>query len=341
MTQSFARILGAIIAGTAFVSVSAADPVLAPAPAPWSLKRVSESKDISGIACQDFGAFQRCVIAIDEGDQASIATLKGTEIVQDALAALPLPKDTELDAEGVTFDPETKFFYLVGSHGAKRHCCEDNPSAFNLMRFRLSDAATASANPIAGSVDVAKSLTPALKASAQIGPHAGLCLGTKPTDKEIEKGCKVTRKQGANVEGIAIHKGNLYLGFRGPVHGRTAYLMRFDAKQMFEAEPAATTIPIELKSPETIAIGIRDLAAVATGLLILTGPEDDEPGRAALFHFDPDSRAIKRLGALTGLADKAKPEALLVLEDSPQRYRVLVISDGIKNGMPAEYLIGK
>src|SRR5262249_19368187 len=142
--------------------------------------------------------------------------------------------------------------------------------------------------------------------------------------------------------GVAIYKGSLYVGFRGPVHDQTAYLMRFDAERAFSAEPEGTTISLKLGSPGGTAVGIRDLAPVETGLLILSGPEDDDPGQAALFHFDPAKGELKPLGNLSGLLPaSAKPEGLLVLEDSDQKYRVLVISDGVKNGLPTEYEIKK
>ena len=185
--------------------------------------------------------------------------------------------------------------------------------------------------------EVSKPLEAALKSSVKIGPHVGLCLGTKPTKKQLEKGCTVDRKQGANIEGIAIYKGKVYVGLRGPVHGDTAYLMRFDTEQIFGGEPVGTTMAAKVGSADGIKIGIRDLAAVNNGLLILSGPEDDDPGQAALFHFDPEQDRLK----LSGLPAEAKPEGLLVLEDSDQRYRVLLVSDGVKNGAPAEYDIKK
>ena len=319
-----------------------AEVILAPATTQWKIKDVTENKDLSGIACMKIGAFQRCVIAIDEGSSASIARMEGTEIRQERLVPLlPTTGDLELDAEGAAFDPETKFFYVIGSHGRKRHCCESNPSSFNLIRFRLNESESLPESPVVGKPEVSESLEPALKSSAKVGPHVGLCLGTKPTEKQKKKGCAVERKQGANIEGIAIYRKKLYIGLRGPVHGSTAYLMRFDADGVFGNDPAGTTMEVTLGSPDGSRFGVRDLAAVKTGLLILSGPEDDEPGQAALFHLDPEKDALTPLGKISGLAAEAKPEGLLVLEDSDQQYRVLIISDGVKNGTPVEYVIKK
>ena len=86
---------------------------------------------------------------------------------------------------------------------------------------------------------------------------------------------------------------------------------------------------------------MRDLAAVADGLLVLSGPEDDDPGQAAIHHFDPKTKAITPLGMLTGLPPEAKPEALLVLSEDTAGYVVLVLSDKGENGAPLEYKVPK
>jgi hypothetical protein len=331
----------AAVAWISLVSAPAvAQTTLVPSAAQWKITGVSENKDVSGIACMRIDASHRCVIAVDEGGSASIARLEGTDIKQETLVPL-ITTGQELDAEGAAFDPETKFFYVVGSHGRKRHCCESNPAAFNLIRFHLSESATLPAAPLVGAPEVSKPLEAALKSAGKVGSHAGLCLGTKPTKKQLEKGCTVDRKQGANIEGIAIYKRKLYVGLRGPVDGDTAYLVRFDMEQIFGGEPVGTTMAAKLGSADGAKIGIRDLAAVKNGLLILSGPEDDELGQAALFHLDPDQDRLTPLGKISGLPAEAKPEGLLVLEDSDQRYRVLVVSDGVKNGVPTEYEIKK
>jgi hypothetical protein len=326
----------AAVAWLSLASGSAAETTLTPAATSWKMTGISKDKDISGIACMPAGAVRRCVIAVDEEVSASIAVLQGTEIRQEARVPLLPAPNKELDAEGAAFDPETGFFYVIGSHGTKRHCCEQNPSSFNVIRFRLKENGSAGA-ALVEDLEVSSRLQAAMKASSKVGPHVGLCLGIRPTGKQKEKGCPADRRQGANIEGIAIHGKKLYVGLRGPVHDDTAYLMSFDTEQVFGLTPAGTTIAVKLGSAGGPRLGVRDLAAVKSGFLILSGPEDDEPGQAALFHFDPDKGALTPLGRISGLAAEAKPEGLLVLEDSQQRYRVLVISDGVKNGLPTEY----
>jgi hypothetical protein len=150
--------------------------------------------------------------------------------------------------------------------------------------------------------------------------------------------CEFKPAQGANIEGIAVFGDTVFVGFRGPVDGDTAYLLAFDRKSLFEKELSGDkTIPIKLGPGK----GVRDLAAVASGLLVLSGPEDDEPGQAAIHHFNPTTQAIALLGTLAGLPKKAKPEALLVLSEDGPEYQVLVLSDGVLNGSPLEYKVPK
>jgi hypothetical protein len=183
-----------------------------------------------------------------------------------------------------------------------------------------------------------KNIRPAMQRSPKLAKHVNACLGTRLPKKAEKKGCKFTPAQGANIEGIAVLDDRVFVGFRGPVDGDTAYLLAFDRKSLFETELTGdTTIPIKLGPGK----GVRDLAAVADGLLVLSGPEDDEPGQAAIHHFDPKTQAVKLLGILAGLPKKAKPEALLVLSEDAPDYQVLVLSDGVPNGSPLEYKVPK
>jgi hypothetical protein len=89
-------------------------------------------------------------------------------------------------------------------------------------------------------------------------------------------------------------------------------------------------------------VGIRDLASVDGGLLVLAGPSRNEPVPYVVFRWD-ESGALKRLMQLemSGLPANAKAETLLILEELPQFYRALVMFDGIENGGPREIRIEK
>ncbi len=85
-------------------------------------------------------------------------------------------------------------------------------------------------------------------------------------------------KNGVNIEGIAVKDGRMYLGLRGPSENDSAYVISVDARAAFapDQELEATADKLQL-GPDT---GIRDLAAVADGLLVLTGPVNTTEGDA-------------------------------------------------------------
>ena len=85
-------------------------------------------------------------------------------------------------------------------------------------------------------------------------------------------------------------------------------------------------------------LGIRDLAAVQGGLLVLSGPVNEQAVTPAVFHWDDASNTLRKLADLV-LPVSGKAETLLVLDEHTEGYRVLVMLDGPENGAPAEYRI--
>ena len=75
------------------------------------------------------------------------------------------------------------------------------------------------------------------------------------------------------------------------------------------------------------------------GLLVLSGPVNEQPVPPAVFHWDDASQTLTRLAVLGDLPAGAKAETLLVLEANADSYRVLVMFDGPPNGQPTEYRI--
>jgi len=339
----------AVLACLAGMPCFAQAPALSPVQPGWQvIGDIAEGEDISGIACVKTGAqMRRCLIAVDEKVSAILATIDGNAKTIEPDGELKLiekVKGQELDAEGVTYDSTDNAFYVIGSHGRKRKCCRENPSSFNLVRVPV--------NPSTGLLDpddgsgvappgwiAPQNILPAMRRSKQLEKRANACLGTKPPRKQGKvENCEFNPAQGANIEGIAVFVDTVFVGFRGPVDGDTAYLLAFDRKSLFGPQLGGdVTIPIRLGPGK----GVRDLAPVADGLLVLSGPEDDEPGQAALHHFDPKTRVVRLLGTLAGLPAKAKPEALLVLSEDGPEYQVLVLSDGVQNGSPLEYKVPK
>ncbi len=151
--------------------------------------------------------------------------------------------------------------------------------------------------------------------------------------------------------------GQLHFGFRGPsVDGRVPVL-RVEAGPFFEggdAQPVLTWLRVGAQR------GIRDLHAVDGGLLLLVGPDDDEPkgtarwsiafwdGTAAAGVVRPRELAVLDLAgvdaAAGGCRDEkvpkaVKPEALAVVGGDARHYRVLVLSDGMCDGGPLVFTV--
>jgi len=87
-------------------------------------------------------------------------------------------------------------------------------------------------------------------------------------------------------------------------------------------------------------IGIRDMAAVGDGILLLTGPVNTHPHQFSVVLWNPETKALEALDAIPAPTD-GKPEGLLVLGEKPTAYRVLVFYDGLRNGAPAPFVLEK
>jgi len=92
------------------------------------------------------------------------------------------------------------------------------------------------------------------------------------------------------------------------------------------------------------SLGIRDLAAVPDGFLVLAGPalpeQDGSPGSGAAFHWREDG-TLTKLRDVGLRQDGIKPEVLLLLGVTATSYRIVVMHDGVPGGSPLEYQISK
>ena len=322
------------------------------------LKKARQS--VSGMACS-LDARQRriCLIAFDEGAQARYAYLDNKALTVDAELVVLRDTDEELDAEGAATDGQ--YFYVTGSHSAKRNDCASNPGSRHLIRFRLDPATGRALRSPTGSasgalVDYADTgrLWSIMQAQPALAPHVGerKCLGSEPPDQAPA----LAGQQGINIEGLAVQGGRLYFGFRGPASKGVAQVLAVDADALFDPQatrnPKATLTRLAL-GPNR---GIRDMVAVKTGFLLLAGPDDSPASQGAgwvVAWWDGQSaegRVVqpKVLAALdlNGIklrkCDKElKPEAMTVLEETPAAYKLLVLSDGLCDGGPLVFTLAR
>lgn len=321
-------------------------------------KALKTRQSVSGIACHLNAQQQRvCLLAFDEGVQARHATVIDQQLVPDpeVLVLRTANEDAELDAEGMATDG--RYFYVTGSHSAKRSDCASNPESRHVIRFRR-DPATGRAlrspanNPAGALVDYADTgrLWSIMQTQPALAAHVGerKCLGSEPPSKAPS----LAGQQGVNIEGLAVQGGRLYFGLRGPVGGDVAKVLAVNADALFTGgDPQAAVTSIALGAHR----GIRDMVAVKNGLLLLAGPDDSAANKSVgwtLAWWDgKDSGhtvAPKVLAALDlsgvklrGCDEELKPEAITVLEETPQTYKLLVLSDGMCDGGPLAFTVAR
>lgn len=293
------------------------------------------AEDLSGMACAgvhpDGGL--RCVVVDDQDAHAQEVRLTGDTLLAGRTIALDkapagargspktfkckeLGKEGEIDGEGVAFDGG--FFYVAGSHGCGRNNGKFKLSAFQIARFKLGpDGAATELVRTYRAVDLlAKSLA-----------HEQLGLDLKT-------------EHGLNIEAIAVRGDDIYLGLRGPgaeTGKRQALIVRGSVGDLFAAgDKPAKVPPKNIEVPLASGLGIRDMAALPDGrLLLLTGPETESPQPYALTIFDAEHKCLASLGELkdrAGVEGRAKAEGVALLGPPTEKARLVVVYDGLVNG---------
>ena len=299
-------------------------------------KALKTRRSLSGIACNVNAANERvCLMAFDEGTQGRYATLQANQMVPDPQPLFLRPGTAELDAEAAATDG--RYLYVTGSHSAKRGDCSRNPSSRYVVRLTL-DPATGRGLPT--SLSHSSRLWDTMTTVPVLKDHVGErhCLGSEPG------------QQGINIEGMAVRGERLYFGFRGPVIEGEAWVLSVNAAALFGD---ADTTPELNRVALGASRGIRDMVAVDGGFLLLAGPDDGKAhrgipwtlswwdGKSSASVATPRPLATLDLSAVTLRAcdSELKPEAITVLEESAQNYRVLVLSDGMCDGGPLTFTV--
>ena len=290
-----------------------------------------KSRDVSGIACDTQGNFpRRCLVIDDETQAAQAVTVYDGRVV--AGAVVPLISDSfqgrplELDGEGVAFSDGA--FYVIGSHGHPRdqkHRLDPQGDATEIaakikassqvLRVRLPTSAwTDNADTVEGDVQSSSRLREAIASNNELAPFL---------DQRLDTG-------GMTIEGVAAANGRLYIGFRSPLlDAQTAVIMDVSLASVF----GTGSLDARVTKLNLGGRGIRDLAVYENSFLILAGPASEEGDDYAVYQWD-GSKSAELLGDLPPIADDSKPEAILPLDHNLASTRILVLSDGLKEGGP-------
>lgn len=341
------------------LSVHGAQAEIVRVPVPWTVSPPFERNDatgkpigantaLSGAACVP--GTNSCLAANDEGRFAQFFTLGDHTLAPGRVIgllprALGTVKQKELDAEGVAYAPpeqpgEPGYYYVTGSHGLARQG-EFQSSRFFLVRFPVdptTGAPTFTFTAATPAPEIARTdgLRAALRALPQVGSFAEEPLN----------------ENGVTIEGLAVLGRSALFGLRSPCIDGHAFVVQVPLASLFQLQPpmaTASALPLGDNA------GVLDLAAVKDGVLILSGRSDDRrsertaacgkpgarPQPAVWFWSGVDGEPPRPLGRLPGLSAEVSAETLLVLNEDERSYRVLVLFDGLVDGGPMEFSIGK
>ncbi|MEM9632403.1 MAG: DUF3616 domain-containing protein [Pseudomonadota bacterium] len=321
----------------------------------WKVKPNFEKSDkaresISGAACVP--GLGQCLAVNDEKKYAQFFQIRDLRLEPGPLVRL-LPgkingeKTKEIDAEGAVYVPpegsgDPGSYFVTGSHGLSRSG-EFQQSRFVLFRIPV-DPATGL--PTFNFND--KKVAPEISRTTLLQETI---RNTEPLSAFAEK---TLDRNGVTIEGLSVMGEDLLFGLRSPCLSEHALVMRVPINELFKnTAPSAKINQVKLGDN----VGIRDLTAVDGGFLILSGRSDDRRGDQKLtcgekrsppspfpavwFWSGKDEDAAEPLGRLPGIDANDSAETLLVLEETQEAYRILILLDGKKNGAPVEFLVEK
>jgi hypothetical protein len=169
---------------------------------------------------------------------------------------------------------------------------------------------------------------------------AAACARTSPVP------CRSLQDGGINIEGLAIHQEQAWIGLRAPLVTGNGVVIKLSTKNLFSGDPGQVSLhKLALGEGQ----GIRDLARVKDGFLVLTGKStpEEEPEKetknwpATVVFWRGDNQPTIPIATLTNTASIKKSEAMLVLGEDNQNWRVLILGEGKGSIDPQEYLLPK
>jgi hypothetical protein len=356
------KLLGASAAALLLTSVCVAAQSIEPAPVkptggPWDAGKFTFAshenktrKSLSGIACfAPKAAESTCLVVFDEGAEARFVAVRSDGYKIDSDPVVLGQAGDELDAEAAATDGT--FYYVSGSHSAKRGTCDSNPASRRVIRFMV-DPQTGKAKregaALAGFKDT-DALWKLMASLPQLRDHVGekMCLGTEPPpDAPTLKGLR-----GVNIEGMAADKGKLHFGFRGPAKDGIAPILTVDANGLFDsADPQARVTMLHVGAGR----GIRDITKTEAGIVVLAGPDDDSAnsdkgwivvlwdgvdGGTQVVKPKPLATLDLSSVALRNCDKELKPEAIAIIPGAADKLEAVIMSDGMCDGGPLKFSI--
>lgn len=251
-----------------------------------------------------------------------------------------LPGELEFDLEGLAFDGT--WVYAIGSHSRVRKKVPDEKARdYHKVRERLATFDTDEDDEARAGLKARSrlarfrfddpaaieeiSLRKLLRHDPYLSPFEGL----------------PGKENGVDLEGLACFGDRLVVGCRGPVFRKNwvpAIVVSFEEPKHYE-----------VRFLNLDGRGIRDLARVSDGFLVLAGPVGDEDQTQEIWHWTGDDclpgdgspgGRCTRLCQITVPEDaRHKAEGLALLQEFADGYEVIVVFDGGDDGAPKIYRI--
>jgi hypothetical protein len=255
-------------------------------------------------------------------------------------------KPKEMDLEGIAVDGDTVF--VIGSHSAKRKKV-DADAGFIDNRKALTGVPTAEP-----ARDVLLRVSLDAEGHAESIERTSLRAFLDTTEPFRSFHAIASKENGPDIEGLAVRDDQLFVGFRGPLlRGNFTPILRCRFGSPIK-EPTVLFVNLGGR-------GVRDLAEVDDGLLILAGPVGDGPGSYQVYWWDgrdgvpgtgaptsPDDPGSRLIGDLPPLAGDAgapgappKAEGLALVAEDDQHWDVLIVFDGLADGQAVRYRISR
>ena len=212
---------------------------------PWRIiGELDEHEDISGIACDADGSG---LLVTDEGSLVHRFELQRRKrrLKLSPLTTMLLREGEEADLEGLCCDGT--WFYAAGSHALGRNVPDHQPSRHHLYRLRFAGDRLEH--------ETSHSLEPMLENDRLLAGHFYKRLDS------VERG--------VDIEGLAVRQDRLLIGLRGPALDGEAFVLSVPVEAVFGAKRSRLRTAERYALPLGEGAGVRDLATVQDGVLIL------------------------------------------------------------------------
>jgi hypothetical protein len=290
--------------------------VLARAAEPWRVETAGEVWRVKGKIKKDTDISGAVAVSSKVGLLVSDETRavqffqydrEAARIVAGESVNLMSMEGAEFDLEGISLSSDGRSVYVTGSHGLGRKSGAAAPERERVFRLPIS------AGTLREKLFQDTTLLPVLMANEKLRDAVRI---------HQDKG-------GLDMEGLAERDGSLFFGVRSPSVAGQAFVVEVRADELFADPLKSVQRTHELSLGE--GRGIRDLARVSDGFLVVAGPagSSEDQGGFTLHHWAGPNQALVRVGSVPAVG---KAEGVMVIEETAAFVDVVMFFDGSENG---------